>query len=65
VIRVRLERRQEVSPALQIALPIIAVLAALLICSLLVALSGTNVLDAYALLFLSTFQTSDASSTRW
>ena len=57
--RLRLERRLETPAALQVALPVIAVLAALLICSLLVALSGTNVLDAYELLFLSTFQTSD------
>jgi ABC-type uncharacterized transport system permease subunit len=59
VTRLRLERRLETPAALQVALPVVAVLAALLICSLLVALSGTNVLDAYELLFLSTFQTSD------
>ncbi len=57
--RLRLERRLETPAALQVALPVVAVLAALLICGLLVALSGTNVLDAYELLFLSTFQTSD------
>src|SRR5205085_9682412 len=59
VIHVRLERRQETPLATQLALPIVAILAALLICSLLVALSGTNVLDAYRILFFSTFETSD------
>jgi general nucleoside transport system permease protein len=59
MIRVRLERRQETPVHVQVVLPILAVIAALLICSLLVALSGTNVLEAYKLLFLSTFETTD------
>jgi len=59
VIHLRLERRQETPLATQLLLPLVAVLAALLICSLLVALSGTDVLDAYRLLFFSTFETSD------
>lgn len=59
MIRFRLERRQETPVSVQIALPLIAVAAALLICSILVWLSGTGVLDAYRLLFLSTFETTD------
>jgi simple sugar transport system permease protein len=59
MMRVRLERRQETPVALQVLLPILAILATLVLCSVLVWLSGTNVLDAYSLLFLSTFQTTD------
>ena len=58
-MRVRLERRAETPASVQIVLPILAIVAALLICSALVALSGVNVLDAYRLLFLSTFETTD------
>ena len=59
MIRFRLERRQETPVSVQIILPLIAVVAALLICSILVWLSGTNVVEAYKLLFLSTFETTD------
>src|SRR3954471_7942745 len=55
--RVRLERREETPILVQLLLPIAAVLLALILCSALVWLAGTDVLDAYALLFLSTFQT--------
>jgi simple sugar transport system permease protein len=57
MIHLRLERRETTSAWLQIALPILAVLAALILCSFLVALAGAPVLDAYGELFLSTFQT--------
>jgi ABC-type uncharacterized transport system permease subunit len=59
MIRFRLERRQETPLSIQIALPILAVVGALILCSTLVWLAGTNVLDAYRLLFLSTFETAD------
>src|SRR5215813_4862464 len=57
MIHLRLERRETTSAWLQIALPILAVLAALILCSFLVSLAGAPVLDAYGELFLSTFQT--------
>jgi len=57
MIRIRLERRTDTPAWMQIVLPILAVIAALLICSALVALAGAPVLDAYSTLFLSTFQT--------
>jgi simple sugar transport system permease protein len=57
VIRIRLERRTETPAWMHIGLPIVAVIAALLICSVLVALAGAPVLEAYSILFLSTFQT--------
>jgi simple sugar transport system permease protein len=56
VIRVRLERREETPHWLQIAIPIGAVIVTLILCSGLVALSGTNVPEAYRLLLFSTFQ---------
>lgn len=57
MIRLRLERRSDTPAWMQIVLPILAVLLALVICSALVALAGAPVLDAYGTLFLSTFQT--------
>ena len=57
MIRVRLERRGETPAWMHVVLPILAVLLALLICSVLVAMAGAPVLDAYSYLFLSTFQT--------
>jgi simple sugar transport system permease protein len=57
MIRIRLERRSETPAWMHLGLPILAVLATLLICSVLVALAGAPVLDAYGTLFLSTFQT--------
>jgi simple sugar transport system permease protein len=56
VIRVRLERRQDTPLYLQIVIPIAAVVATLILCSGLVWLSGTSVLEAYRLLLFSTFQ---------
>jgi simple sugar transport system permease protein len=56
MIRVRLERREETPLYLQIAIPIAAVIATLIVCSGLVWLSGTNVAEAYRLLLFSTFQ---------
>jgi ABC-type uncharacterized transport system permease subunit len=54
---VRLERREATPILVQLLLPIAAVVLALILCSGLVRLAGTDVLDAYRLLFLSTFQT--------
>ena len=59
MIRFRLARRQETPLSVQLILPVAAVIAALILCSTLVWLSGTPVLEAYKLLFLSTFETSD------
>ncbi|MEF2073013.1 ABC transporter permease [Consotaella aegiceratis] len=56
MIRFRLERRQETPLALQIAIPIGAVIVTLILCSGLVALSGANVIEAYRLLLFSTFR---------
>jgi len=57
MIRFRLERRAETPAWMHVLLPVLAVLAALIICSALVAMAGAPVLDAYSFLFLSTFQT--------
>src|SRR4051794_3912679 len=56
--RLRLERRETTPGYLQILIPIAAVAPALVLCSGLVWASGANVVAAYKLLFLSTFQTS-------
>jgi general nucleoside transport system permease protein len=53
----RLERREATPVLVQLLLPIAAVVLALVLCSGLVRLAGTDVLAAYRLLFLSTFQT--------
>src|SRR6266404_4126545 len=57
MIRLRLERRSETPHWLNLALPLAAILATLIICSGLVALAGSNVLSAYAQLFLTPFST--------
>ena len=57
MIRLRLERRTDTPAWMHVVLPILAVLLALLICSVLVAMAGAPVLEAYSYLFLSTFQT--------
>jgi simple sugar transport system permease protein len=57
MMRLRLERRSETPVWMQIVLPILAVVLALVICSALVAMAGAPVLEAYSFLFLSTFQT--------
>ena len=54
--RFRLERRQETPVSIQILLPLVAIVVALVICSFLVWLTGVDVLEAYSILFLSTFQ---------
>ncbi|MGH6922162.1 MAG: ABC transporter permease [Propylenella sp.] len=56
MIRLRLERRQETPLYLQIVIPIAAVILTLVLCSGLVVLSGTDVIEAYRLLLFSTFQ---------
>jgi simple sugar transport system permease protein len=56
MIRLRLERRQDTPVALQIFIPIAAVLVTLVLCSGLVWLAGADVGEAYSLLLLSTFQ---------
>ena len=58
MIRFRLERRETTPVWVQIGVPILAILAALVLCSVLVKLAGADVLEAYSILFLSTFQTS-------
>lgn len=55
-MRVRLERRESTPLSVQILLPLAAVVVALVICSVLVWMSGADVLEAYSILFLSTFQ---------
>jgi ABC-type uncharacterized transport system permease subunit len=55
--RLRLEQRSGTPAWLGLALPVIAIAAALLLCSGLVALAGANVIDAYAQLFLTPFST--------
>lgn len=50
---IRLERRDTTPAWLNIALPLAAVLATLVLCSGLIALAGANVLSAYAILFQS------------
>jgi len=57
MIRLRLERRAETPAWMHVALPVLAVIATLILCSALVAMAGAPVLDAYGFLFLSTFQT--------
>lgn len=57
MMRVRLERRQETPLHLQILLPLAAVVVALVLCAVLVWLAGASVVDAYALLLLSPFET--------
>lgn len=52
----RLERRQETPLHIQILLPLGAIAVALVLCSFLVWLTGADVLEAYSILFLSTFQ---------
>jgi simple sugar transport system permease protein len=56
MMRLRLERRQDTPVALQIFIPIAAVLVTLMLCSGLVWLAGADVGEAYSLLLLSTFQ---------
>jgi simple sugar transport system permease protein len=51
VIQLRLEPRGETPAWLGLALPVVAILAALALCSLLIALAGADVLAAYGALF--------------
>ena len=53
MIRMRLERRDTTPAWLNLALPVLAVLATLVLCSGLVAMAGANVWTAYSKLFLS------------
>jgi len=53
MIGIRLERRDHTPVWLNLMLPVIAILAALILCSGLIALAGANVFSAYAELFLS------------
>jgi simple sugar transport system permease protein len=53
MIRMRLERRDHTPAWLNLALPVLAVLATLVLCSGLVAMAGANVWTAYSKLFLS------------
>jgi simple sugar transport system permease protein len=56
MLSLRLERRQATPILVQLALPLAAMAAALILCSGLVRLAGADVLAAYGRLFLSTFQ---------
>jgi simple sugar transport system permease protein len=56
MIRFRLERRQDTPAALQIAIPILSVVVALILCAALVWLAGADVVEAYGLLLFSTFR---------
>ncbi len=53
MIRLRLEQREKTSPWLNLALPLAAIAATLVLCSGLIAIAGANVLDAYTILFMS------------
>ncbi len=53
----RLEQRDHTPLWLNLALPLLAVMAALIICSGLIALAGANVITAYVKLFSSAFST--------
>jgi len=55
-MRLRLERRETTPVSVQILLPLVAVAVALILCSGLVWLAGANVLEAYSVLLLSTFE---------
>src|SRR5215468_8209323 len=57
MIHLRLERRSATPAWLNLALPLLALAAALILCSGLVALAGADVLDAYAKLLLTPFST--------
>ena len=51
MIQVRLEPRADTPAWLGIALAVLAILAALALCSALIMLAGANVVDAYRALF--------------
>jgi simple sugar transport system permease protein len=51
VIQLRLEPRLDTPAWLGIALPLLAILATLVLCSSLILLAGANVFDAYGALF--------------
>ena len=51
MIQVRLEPRADTPAWLAAALPLLAILAALALCSTLIMLAGANVIDAYRALF--------------
>jgi simple sugar transport system permease protein len=55
-MRLRLERRETTPISVQILLPLVAVAVALILCSGLVWLAGADVLEAYSVLLLSTFE---------
>ena len=57
MIRLRLEQRDQPPLWLNLALPVVAVLAALAACSGLILLAGANVFSAYAQLFTSALST--------
>jgi simple sugar transport system permease protein len=54
---IRLERRTETPAWLGLALPVIAVIVTLVLCSGLVALAHADILDAYTQLFMTPFST--------
>ena len=64
MIHLRLERRSRRRPGSACAAPVAASAATLILCSGLVALAGANVLDAYALLFLTPSRPASTSRDR-
>lgn len=57
MISLRLEQRESSPVWLNLALPVLAIIATLVLCSGLIALAGANVFTAYANLFLSALST--------
>lgn len=53
MIRLRLEQRERTSPWLNLALPLAAIMATLILCGGLIVLAGANVFEAYGVLFAS------------
>ncbi len=53
MIRLRLEQREKTPAWLNLALPVAAIIATLILCSGLIAIAGANVFEAYGILFMS------------
>ena len=65
VIQLRLEPRLDTPAWLGIALPLLAILATLALCSALILLAGANVLDAYARCSRARSAAASTSSRPW
>ena len=53
MMRFRLEQREKSSPWLNLALPLAAIGATLVLCGGLIVIAGANVFEAYSILFMS------------